>query len=110
GIDFGHASLAVTLLPTQDPQEVERARLEVLDFIFSSPSVPPDEEMIAPTLTRMIWEAYKAFNSAHSFHRSVYDLYASDQIPDKESTLRQIFADYIAKPEAITSHRLDLHG
>ena len=110
GIDFGHAYLAETLLQTQDPQEVERARLEVLDFIFSSPSVPPDEEMIAPTLTRMIWEAYKAFNWAHSFYRSVYDLYASDQIPDKEIALRQIFADYIAKPEAITSHCLDLHN
>jgi hypothetical protein len=82
----------------------------VLDFIFSSPSVPPDEEMIAPTLTRMTWEAHKAFNWAHTLHRSVYDLYASDQVVDKDGTLRQIFADYIAKPEAITSHRLDLHG
>ncbi len=109
GIDFGHAYLAETLLQTQDPQEVERARLEVLDFIFSSPPVPPDEEMIAPTLTRMIWEAYKAFNWAHTFHRSVYDLYASDRVADKDSALRQIFADYISKPEAITSHPLDLH-
>ena len=110
GIDFGHAYLAETLLHTQDPQQVERARQDVLDFIFSAPSVPPDEEMIAPTLTRMIWEAYKAFNWAHSFHRSVYDLYASDEVQDKEAALRQIFADYIAKPEAITSHPLDLHG
>jgi hypothetical protein len=110
GIDFGHAYLAETLLHTQDVEQVEKARLEVLDFIFSSPTVPPDEEMIAPTLTRMIWEAYKAFNWAHSFHRSVYDLYASDRVADKDGALRQIFADYIAKPEAITSHRLDLHN
>ena len=110
GIDFGHASLAETLLHTQDPEQVEQARLEVLDFIFSAPPIPPDEEMIAPVLTRMIWEAYKAFNWAHSFHRTVYDLYASDQVQDKESALRRIFADYMAKPEAITSHRLDLHG
>ena len=110
GIDFGHAYLAETLLHTQDPQQVERARQDVLDFIFSAPSVPPDEEMIAPTLTRMIWEAYKAFNWAHSFHRSVYDLYASDEVQDKEAALRRIFADYIAKPEAITSHPLELHG
>jgi len=110
GIDFGHAYLAETLLHTQDPQQVEQARLEVLDFIFSAPSVPPDEDMIAPTLTRMTWEAQKAFNWAHTLHRTVYDLYASDQVTDKESVLRKIFADYIAKPEAITSHRLDLHG
>ena len=110
GIDFGHAYLAETLLHTQDPQQVEQARQDVLDFIFSAPRVPPDEEMIAPTLTRMIWEAHKAFNWAHTFHRTVYDLYASDQVQDKESALWEIFADYIAKPEAITSHRLDLHG
>jgi hypothetical protein len=42
GIDFGHAHLAETLLRTQDPHRVEQARLEVLEFIFSSPSVPPD--------------------------------------------------------------------
>jgi hypothetical protein len=110
GIDFGHAYLAETLLHTQDPQQVERARQDVLDFIFSAPRVPPDEDIIAPTLTRMIWEAHKAFNWAHTFHRTVYDLYASDQVQDKESALRQVYADYIAKPEAITSHELDLHG
>jgi hypothetical protein len=58
----------------------------------------------------MIWEAYKAFNWSNTFHRSVYDLYASDQVADKDTALRKIFAEYIAKPEAITSHRLDLHG
>jgi hypothetical protein len=110
GIDFGHAYLAETLLHTQDPQQVEQARQDVLDFIFSAPRVPPDEEMIAPILSRTIWEALKAFNWAHTFHRTVYDLYASDQVADKESALRQIYTDYIAKPEAITSHRLDLHG
>jgi hypothetical protein len=110
GIDFGHAYVGETLLHTQNPQQVEQARQDVLDFIYSAPRVPPDEEMIAPTLTRMIWEAHKAFNWAHTFHRSVYDLYASDQVQDKEAALGQVFADYIAKPEAITSHRLDLHG
>jgi hypothetical protein len=110
GIDFGHAYLAETLLHTQDPQQVEQARQDVLDFIFSAPQVPPDEDIIAPTLTRLIWEAQKAFSWAHTFHRTAYDLYATDAVQDKDSALRHIYADYIAKPEAITSHRLDLHG
>ncbi len=110
GIDFGHAFLAETLLQTQNPEQVEQARRQVLEFIFSSPPVPPDEEMIAPIFTRMIWEAHKAFNWAHSFHRSAYDLYASDRVQDKDTALQKIFAEYMAKPEAITSHRLDLHG
>jgi hypothetical protein len=43
GIDFGHAHLAETLLRTREPAEVEKARLEILDFIFSAPEIAPDE-------------------------------------------------------------------
>jgi hypothetical protein len=110
GIDFGHAHLAETLLRTQDPQQVEQARLEVLDFIFSSPAVPPDEEQVAPTLVRLVWELQRAFNWAHTFHRSLYDLFASDRAEDKAHAYQELLANYLDKPEAITSHRLDHHG
>src|SRR5215813_1880589 len=108
GIDFGHAHLAETLLRTQEPDRIETARLEVVDFIFSSPSVPPDEEQVAPTFNRMAWEVAKTFDWAHIFHRSLYDLFASD-VKDKEAVYRRLLDDYLAKPEAITSHRLDHH-
>jgi diadenosine tetraphosphatase ApaH/serine/threonine PP2A family protein phosphatase len=110
GIDFGHAHLAETLLRTQDPHQVEQARLEVLEFIFSAPSVPPDEEQVAPTFTRMVWEAQRAFNLAHGLHRSLYDLFASDRVEDKAGEYQRLLASYLDKPEAITTHRLDLHG
>ena len=110
GIDFGHAHLAETLLKTQDQQRVEQARLQVLDFIFSSPSVPPDEEQVAPTMNQMAWEVTKTFDWTHSFHRSLYDLFASDRVKDKEAAYRKLLADYLEKPEAITPHRLDHHG
>jgi mono/diheme cytochrome c family protein len=108
GIDFGHAHLAETLLKTRDQSAIERARLEVVDFIFSSPRVPPDEEQIAPTFNRLAWEVAKTFDWAHIFHRSLYDLFASD-VKDKESVYRKLLDDYLAKPEAITPHRLDHH-
>jgi hypothetical protein len=38
GFDLGHAPRAGRLLPTQDPDQVERARLEVVEFICSSPA------------------------------------------------------------------------
>ncbi|MGH7961229.1 MAG: hypothetical protein ACRERD_05310 [Candidatus Binatia bacterium] len=110
GIDFGHAHLAETLLYTQDQQQVEQARLEVLDFIFSSPPVPPDEEQIAPTFTRMVWEVQRTFNWTHTFHRSLYDLFASDEVQDKMGAYRTLLANYLEKPGAITAHRLDHHG
>ena len=108
GIDFGLAHLGETLLRTQDAERVERARLDVLDFIFSSPRVPPDEEQIAPTFNRLAPELAKTFDWAHVFHRSLYDLFASD-VPDKEVVYRKLLADYLEKPEAITPHRLDHH-
>jgi hypothetical protein len=110
GIDFGHAHLAETLLKTQDGQRIETARQEVVDFIFSSPAVPPDEEQVAPTFNRLAWEVAKTFDWAHIFHRSLYDLFASDKVKDKEAAYRRLLADYLEKPEAITPHRLDHHG
>jgi mono/diheme cytochrome c family protein len=108
GIDFGHAHLAETLLETRDESAIERARLEVVDFIFSSPRVPPDEEQIAPTFNRLAWEVAKTFDWAHIFHRSLYDLFASD-VKDRRAAYRNLLDDYLAKPEAITPHRLDHH-
>jgi len=110
GIDFGHALLGETLVRTQDPVRLEQARREVVNFIFSSPTVPPDEEVIAPTLMRLVWEVQRAFNWAHTLHRTIYDIYASDQIQDKGQSVQQVLAKYLEKPEAVTSHRLDLHG
>ena len=108
GIDFGHAHLAETLLKTRDQAAIERSRREVVDFIFSSPRVPPDEEQVAPTFNRLAWEVAKTFDWAHIFHRSLYDLFASD-VTDKEAAYRKLLDDYLAKPEAITPHRLDHH-
>lgn len=110
GIAFGHAHLAETLLKTQDLSEVEKGRLEILDFIFSSPSVPPDEEQIAPTLIRLVWEAQKTFNWAHTLHTNLYDLFAADNVQDKEAGYREILSTYLSKSEAITPHPLDHMG
>lgn len=110
GIAFGHAHLAETLIHTQDAKEAEKARLEILDFIFSSPPVPPDEDQISPTFTRMVWEAQKTFNWTHTLHSNLYDLFASDEVIDKEAAYREIMESYLSKPEAITAHRLDHMG
>jgi hypothetical protein len=110
GIDFGHAHLAQTLLKTQDQDKVEKARVEVLDFIFSEPSVPPDEDIVSPTFSRMVWEVRRTFNWTHSLHRALCDLFAADNVTDKEAAYRRILDEYLSKPEAITPRELDHHG
>lgn len=109
GIDFGHSHLGETLLKTGDPARIERARLDVLEFIFSSPAVGPDEEQVAPTFARLAWELQKVFDWAHLFHKSLYDVFAADAVTDKEAAYRTVLAGYRDHPGAITSHPLDHH-
>src|SRR5262245_30164472 len=110
GIDFGHAHLAETLLNTQDVAAVEQARLEVLDFIESKPRVPPDEEFIAPTFHRLAWEVQNVFDWTHQLHRDLYDLFAADNITDKDTAYRVIVTHYLAQQQAITPLALDHAG
>ena len=110
GIDFGHAHLAETLLHSSDAAAIEQARLEILAFIDSKPSLPPDEAFIAPTFYRLAWAPQNVFDWAHQLHRDLYDLFAADQVLDKETAYRQILANYLAQPQAITPLPLDHAG
>jgi hypothetical protein len=110
GIDFGHAHLAETMLSTQDTAAIERARLEVLAFINSKPSFPPDEAFIAPTFQRLAWDAQNVFDWAHQLHRDLYDLFAADNVADKGTAYQEILTHYLAQPQAITPLTLDHAG
>jgi len=110
GIDFGHAYLAETLLHSSNDAAIEQARLEILAFIDSKPSLPPDEAFIAPTFYRLAWAPQNVFDWAHQLHRDLYDLFAADNAPDKETAYRQILTNYLAQPQAITLQSLDHAG
>lgn len=110
GIDFGHAHLAETLLHSSNDAAIEQARLEILAFIDSKPSLPPDEAFIAPTFYRLAWAPQNVFDWAHQLHRDLYDLFAADNVPDKETAYRQILTNYLAQPQAITPQSLDHAG
>jgi hypothetical protein len=110
GIDFGHAHLAETLLQTNNAAAIEQARLDILAFIESKPAFQPDEAFIAPTFYRLAWAPQNVFDWAHQLHRDLYDLFATDQVQDKEAAYRQILANYLAQPQAITPQVLDHAG
>src|SRR5581483_1054427 len=107
GIDFGHARLAETLLRTDEPPAVEQARQEILAFINSNPAAPPDEAIIAPTFHRLAWKTQNVFERAHQLHRDLYDLFAADDVRNKEAAYKSILANYLAQPLAITPLPLD---
>lgn len=111
GVDFGHSYLYENLLRTggHDVAAIEgTARQDTLRFIYSRPTLPPNEEAIAPTYFRLAWRAQNTFNEAHALHRATYDLYTSD-MPDKGDALQKVIAYYQQSPYALTAHPLD-HG
>jgi hypothetical protein len=110
GIDYGHAHLAETLLDAPGSFAVESARIDVLSFIAGKPPVPPEESLVAPGFTRMVWGLQRTFDVTHTFHRSLYDLFASDRVADKRAVYRKLLADYLSSPDAITPRLLDHHG
>ena len=105
GVDFGHSNLYENLLLTgakDIPEIEERARRETLQFIYSRPSLNPNEEAIAPTYMKLAWKAQNTFNEAHALHRSTYDIYVSD-LADKADVLRKVLAFYQESNYAITA-------
>jgi len=111
GIDFGHSHLYENLLLTgakDIPAIEDRARKETLRFIASRPTLPPNEEAIAPVYMKLAWRAQNTFDEAHALHRSTYDIYVSDlPVSDKVRAVRKVLAYYQDSPYAITAQRLD---
>lgn len=111
GVDFGHSHLYENLLLTgaKDAFAIEdKARKETLEFIASRPTLPPNEEAIAPTYMKLAWRAQNTFDEAHALHRSTYDIYVAD-LPsiDKDRAIVKALAYYQSSPYAITARRLD---
>ena len=90
------------------PSIEDRARKDTLRFIASRPTLPPNEEAIAPTYMKLAWRAQNTFDEAHALHRSTYDIYVADlSASDKDRAVRKVLAYYQDSPYAITARRLD---
>lgn len=113
GIDFGHSNLYENLLVTgaiDVPSIEDKARKETLQFIASRPTLPPNEEAIAPVYMKLAWRAQNTFDEAHALHRSTYDIYVSDlSASDKDRAVHKVLAYYQDSHYAITAQRLDHH-
>lgn len=111
GIDFGHSNLYENLLLTgakNVPAIEDEVRKETLRFIASRPTLPPNEEAIAPTYMKLAWRAQITFDEAHALHRSTYDIYVSDlSAAEKDRAILNVLSYYQDSPYAITTQRLD---
>jgi hypothetical protein len=112
GVDFGHSHLYENLLLTGGKNISaieEKARLQTLRFIASKPTLPPNEEAIAPNYMKLAWRAQNTFEQAHLLHRAIYDILASGDGVDKDAEIRRALAYYQESPYAITAQPLDHH-
>jgi hypothetical protein len=110
GVDFGHSNLYENLLLTEAksiPAIEEAARRQTLQFIYSKPVLPPNEEAIAPNYMKLAWRAQNTFDEAHTLHRATYDIYTSDRVADKDAAIRAVLTYYQQSPYAITAKPLD---
>ena len=111
GIDFGHSNLYENLLltgATNVPAIEDRARNETLRFIRSRPTLPPNEEAIAPTYMKLAWRAQNTFDEAHALHRATYDIYVADlPAAERDQAIQKVLAYYQESSYAITAQRLD---
>ena len=108
GFDYGHSVLYERLY-TKDEHlgaDLEREyRFLTTDLLVDPPRYSIAEEVVAPAYSKAMWRAQKMFQWAHTLHRQVYDVYASDQIADsaKEPLIERLIDYYLANRPAAFS-------
>ena len=102
--DYGHAILYETLW--REPN-APADRLDQKEFGFittrllrNPPSVPLDEEAIAPNWSRLAPEVLMMFDWAHMLHRQLYDIWSDDKIPPaaKDERVQAALRYYKSRP------------
>ncbi len=96
--DYGHAVLYERMYVNGSdlPAQLERDyRFLTTDLLVHPPRFAVAEEVIAPSYGKAVWRALKMFQWAHTLHRQVYDVYASERLPGVEKdTLIERLTDY----------------
>ncbi|HXF95030.1 MAG TPA: hypothetical protein VNI61_02890, partial [Gemmatimonadales bacterium] len=85
--DYGHAVLYERLYTLPDSarqaEALEREyRYLTTDLLIRPPRFAVAEEAIEPSYAKLAWRAKLMFDWAHVLHRQIYDVYASERLPD----------------------------
>jgi hypothetical protein len=103
--DYGHAVLSEQLVtqPNAAPRRLEGREFEriVGRILTAPPSVPLDEEALAPEFTRLAPEVQEMFEWAHALHRQIYDVWADERIPvrEKDAQVGRLIRYYKSRPD-----------
>ncbi len=110
--DYGHSALYQTLLTRPSPDAANRLEGAEFDFITQRllrhpPSVPLDEDAIAPDFSKLVPEIVAVFDWAHMLHRQIYDAWAAYGFTDeqRDAAVAQVLAYYRSRPDLALSSR-----
>jgi hypothetical protein len=103
--DYGHAILYERLY-TRPDAPVSALEADEYDFIttkllVSPPDLPLEEAAIEVHYARLVPEAKMMFDWAHLLHRQIYDVLASEAMPqaEKDATVARLVAYYKTRPD-----------
>ncbi|HRJ33892.1 MAG TPA: hypothetical protein PKY51_10085 [Fimbriimonadaceae bacterium] len=100
----GHARAYEALATGQAPQLETRIYEEIVRVLKNPPSIPIDEQALAPTFLRKYGSLEKVFDWAHILHFQTIDVLSKPNWTDaqKEAEIEKLWQFYSAQPYAIT--------
>jgi hypothetical protein len=104
GTGVGHARAYEALATGRAPMLETKVYDEIVQVLRNPPSVPIDEQALAPTFLRKYGSLEKVFDWAHILHFQTIDVLTSPKMTDdqKEREIERLWALYSSEPFAIT--------
>ena len=101
--DYAHNALAEVLFGSPDapPERLEAGEFDFIvnELLRRPPRLPLVEQAIAPTYAQLAPEAMLMFEWAHVLHRQIYDVYADEEIADKDAAIDELVRYYRSRPD-----------
>ena len=106
-------TLPVQLLIEKPAEARERAQeydealyQRILRHALNPPSLPPAEDVLAPSWPRLAWKVSLAMEWTHVLHDQLIDILADHRVKDKKTAIDGALAYYLNDPLAVTDKPL----
>jgi hypothetical protein len=74
-------------------------------YVVAPPEFEPPAEIIAPSWTRMAYEAGKSMDWTHMLHSQLYDILTDERVTDKKAAGERAISYYLSEAETAFSTR-----
>ena len=103
---FIHTLPVQRLLDDPSARDDERLAERIRWHAVHPPSMPPEEDTLAPAWPRFAWKVARAMEWTHVLHDQLIDILSDDRVRDKPAALRRAIDFYRRDPLAIAARPL----